>query len=356
MKDQNIFLAKTTNPTPLKSLLSTNAATEKVQPLTITFEGDQKVLLDQNNPQAISWAKKIDYLQKNNRPVYIETDDNNTITKLCTPEAALIWKIETEDERIVHVYLHTNCVVYTLNRDHSNFETMLNDLHAAMDKGSQVLVTATHREYEITDVRPMLFLFGNEEPEEEEEPEPDVPAKTVTPERAEELFKMMQTKTCTAGAAKGTDCVPFNYPGSGCWVRAHLMGFFLREQKETPAKIWCDGRPYLWAFTKNDPNCRVGWGWHVAVTLVVEDKNGKKTLTVFDPSLSDKPLPAKDWQDLQNDVNSVTRESKWQQYHHFSGTASKKTANIDMEEHRVNLDNLCREQGAPPPYDCSGKF
>ena len=57
------------------------------------------------------------------------------------------------------------------------------------------------------------------------------------------------------------------YPDDGCWGRAHEMCRLMINAGAHPRKVWIYGK--LHTLTKNNPNCFVNWGWHVAPTLCV---------------------------------------------------------------------------------------
>ena len=67
----------------------------EAQTIKVNFEDDRIGILDLSNPRSVVWAKMFEYLQKNNRPVYVEIEpDTNIITRLSTPEAAKVWEIK----------------------------------------------------------------------------------------------------------------------------------------------------------------------------------------------------------------------------------------------------------------------
>jgi hypothetical protein len=351
MSKQNVFLSNIRNLSPLREILAARPLQEQAQIVTVIFEGDRVGLLDLSYPRATVWAKMIDYLQKNNRPVYVEIDpDTNVITKLYIPDAARVWQINSQGEEVVYVVFHTSSARHYLRRSHPDYQKMLDALQAALDTDSLILVTSTHNDFEIIDVRPLPSSFGTEEPP--APPAPQVPDPSVEWDRALELFNMMKAQSCVPCSAVDP-CIPFRYPYDGCWIRAHLMCYLMRGEGETPEKIWIDhssGHSLL-ALSSNVPECQVVWGWHVAPTLMVKQASGPDIKMVIDPSLCDKPVTFEEWKSLQGDLSATLTSSSWDKYGHSGGTATQAQANNDMEEYRLKLDELCSDYGTSP-YVC----
>jgi hypothetical protein len=347
MSKQNAFIGGIRSLSPSKEIPSARLAQEQAQTVTVNFEGDRIGLLDLSQPHASVWAKIIDYLQKNNRPVYVEIDpDTNIIIKLYIPEAARVWKIKPQGEEVVYVTFYTSEARHYLRRNHPDFQKMLDALQAAMDANSTLLVTSTHHDFEIIDVRPLPLSFGTEKPP--GPPAPPVPDPPVTWDRAVELFNMMKAQSCVPCSA--TDpCIPFKYPYNGCWIRAHLMCYLMIAEGETPEKIWIAGN--LLALSSNVPECHVDWGWHVAPTLMVQQTSGPDIKMVIDPSLCDQPVTPDVWKSLQGDPSATLTPSSWDQYWPNGGTATQAQADIDMGQFRLLLDELCIDYG-PSPYEC----
>jgi hypothetical protein len=93
--------------------------------------------------------------------------------------------------------------------------------------------------------------------------------------------------------------IPFQFPGDGCWARAHEMVRLIERHfnyatQPVAAKIWNFGT--LTVKTDNNPTCSVSWGYHVAP--VVATDSGP---LVIDPALFDRPVSIQKWQDKQLD-------------------------------------------------------
>lgn len=350
MPQPAVYLGKIRNASPLKQAMQASALAERPSPVAVKFDYDREAVLDPGNRRAAVWANMLDYLQDNNRPVYVEIDpDTNFIIKLYMPTAANVINIRPSDsEAVVYVNFTTSQATHFLNRHHADFQHMLDALQQAKDTDTTLLITATHHDFEIIDVRPLPPSYGNEGPP--EPPPPPVPDPPVSWDRAVELFNMMNAETCMP-CASASPCIPFKYPRDGCWIRAHIMCYKMIDEAETPEKIWISGS--LLALSSNVPNCHVNWGWHVAPTLMVTPEGGGADVKmVIDPSLCTEPVTVDFWKGLQGDPGATLTPSSWDAYAYLaSGTSSQPAADNDMQYYRMKLDELCVDYG-PSPYSC----
>lgn len=348
MPKPKIYIGKINSDTPVLQMMSAKTANEREASLPIKLQGEWKARLHFSHPKANVWARMLDFLQQNNRPVYAELDnDTDAILRLYMPIAAKVLDIAPSAE-VVHVGLNTSQAVHYLRRNNPDFEQFMGLLQSSKDSAITIMVTARHHDFEIIDVRDLPASFGNDGPP--EPPPPPVPDPPVSPARAIELFNMMKAESCTP-CNSNSPCIPFRYPYDGCWIRAHLMCYLMMAEGETPEKIWI-GYGGLHALSSNVPECYVNWGWHVAPTLMMTDPGGgPDTKIVIDPSLCDGPVTPDEWRALQR-IDATLTPSSWDGYHYLaSGTASQAEAEADMEEYRIRLDDLCTEFG-PSPYAC----
>jgi hypothetical protein len=350
MSKPNTFLGNIKNRTSLAEAQAARSLQEQTQHLSVKFEADQQGLLDLSHPRAAVWARMIDRLQRDNRPVYVEIDpDTRIITKLCIPEAASVLKINPHGEDIVYVSFHTSSARHYLRRSHPDFQQMLDALQTALDTNTTVLVTSTHDDFEIIDVRSLPTPFGIDTPP--APPAPPVPDPPVTWDRAVELFNMMSVQSCVP-CSSTSPCIPYRYPYDGCWIRAHLMCYLMMAEGETPEKVWIDSAGCnLLALSSNVPECHVDWCWHVAPTLMVIQPSGPDLKMVIDPSLCDKPVTPEEWRLLQTDTGATLTPTSWDKFGHGGGTATQAQADSAMDYYRDRLDELCSDYG-PSPYAC----
>lgn len=358
MSKQNVYLGKVQSLSPTGDTLAAQPPPPLANVVTVNFDDGRTGLLDISYPLAAVWAKMIDYLRSQNRPVYVEVDpETQIIIRLYVPEAARVMKMKAAGEAM-YVAFYTSSARYYLRSDHPGYSRMLGDLQAAMADKTTLLVTAATPDYEIIDVRPLPDSFGVDEPP--GPPVEPIPDPSVSWARAVELFNLMNAESCNPCHSVGTDCISFKHPNNGCQIRAHLMCYMMRDMGETPEKIWLDG--WLDVPTANSHQCSVSWGWHVAPTLMVQQPPGADVKMVIDPSLFTEPVTVDAWKAAQGDPNADLNSSYWDQYNppdswigydpnHPDSTASRETANNHMNGYRQQLDADCAMYG-PPPYAC----
>ena len=108
----------------------------------------------------------------------------------------------------------------------------------------------------------------------------------ITKQKAIDLFNEMASQKH----------IPFSYPQDGCYARAHEMSRLLAKQGIITTKVFIEGD--LRVDTKNSPSGYVEWWYHVAPIVKVQD-GSKEELYVFDPSIFDRPVPLREWVEIQ---------------------------------------------------------
>ena len=164
----------------------------------------------------------------------------------------------------------------------------------------------------------------------------------------------MSVNTCNpAGIA--APCIPFLYPDDGCWARAHEMARLMIGMGYVPRKVWIRGS--LLTPTRNNPNCFVRWGWHVAPTICVRHWWrwwhrlwwwwGQRM--VIDPSLFTTPVTLAQWKSVQGDPNASLTHTDWTDYWFGATDPSYTDTNYYLAYYRTALQNRVNQAG-PPPY------
>ena len=320
--------------------------------VTVSFETGRSGVLDMKNPRAVVWAKLLDLQRKSNRPVYVEIDpETSVITQLLVPEPSRVMSITPQGEGDVHVVFFTSEARHYLGRENPDFQEMLDALQTAKDNETAILVTATRHDYEIIDVRPLPKALGAETPDPLSPPQPDPP---VSPQRAQDLFDLMNSKSCDACNASCDlypHCIPFKHAYDGCYARAHEMCRLMMEEDEQPEKVWIYGS--LHVDTPNVHECGVNWGWHVAPTLMVTTPSGQPEKYVIDPSLCTTPVTVAAWKALQGDSSATLEYTTWEPFWSDRTTPDPDflLTNHYLELKCLYLQDDCVLYG-PPPYDC----
>jgi hypothetical protein len=118
-----------------------------------------------------------------------------------------------------------------------------------------------------------------------------------------------------------------------------------------PKKVWIQGSLYV--STKNNPNCGVWWGWHVAPTLCVRGPGFFKTQSmVIDPSLFTTPVSEVTWKGVQGDPNATLTDTAASDYYWGSTDPNYTDTNQVLAEYRLQLQTRSLQQGPPPYANC----
>jgi hypothetical protein len=334
--------------TPLSGAEASLLHAKMGSPVKVVFGGGQSALLDTSQPRAAVWAKLIDLYHRDSQPIYVEVaEGTGLITRLCAPISTRVLDIYPTDGETFEIGLYKSDALHTLSRSSAGFEDFYNLLQQAKDNGTPILVTATPHDFEIIDVRQSTQSLQDKVPG--EPLPPPMPIIPVSQERAVELFNMVSTESCTTDWL-ASPCLTFKYPGSGCNVRAHLMCLMMIKEGATPEKIWIS--PKLTACTTSVPKCEVGWAWHVAPTLMVEQPIGPPIKMVIDPSLCDKPVTEAYWKSLMGNTRANLHPDRWELYEFPAhGTATPEEAEAEMQKYRGWLADMWASN--PPPYKCA---
>jgi Glutaminase len=298
-------------------------------------------------------------LQQMQHPAYIEFNpDTRVITRLLIPLVAQIVGIVPTTDGVV-VELEISHARHTLRRSTPDFEELLRILREAQAKGGAWIVTETD-DHEIIDVRPFpqaraplrpqprsyfrdlwywirhWFWFG-----------------CISQQKASQMFNLVSATSCNPLTVP-VPCIPFLYPDDGCWGRAHEMCRLMIAAGVSPSKVWIYGS--LNAKTKNNPNCQVFWGWHVAPTLCVRLSWFFLTEErVIDPSLFTQPVSRATWKSVQGDPNAQLVGTSAAIFRRTinGATTTDPTytqTNIVLATYRLQLKNRSLSAVGPPPY------
>ena len=84
----------------------------------------------------------------------------------------------------------------------------------------------------------------------------------------------------------------------------------------SPEKVWIERvGPLLKANTRNNPQCFVEWGWHVAPTICVRRSHFWFLWSqemVVDPALFTTPVSKAAWKSVQNNPNATLTDTDWE--------------------------------------------
>lgn len=341
-------------------------------PLDVTFEGGETVSLDPTDPLSVGYAEILEDLRHAQIPGYVEVDpETRSISRLLIPTPAKVAALVKIGGGDVAVGLEISQTHRVLKRSNSQFASLLSLLEEAKKTGATVLVTDTD-EHEIIDVRPWETVTRADEltaldlaaealstgvAEFAELGSEGVSLATgsatalpcVTLQRAQQLFNWLASASCNPRTVP-PPCIPFLYPDDGCWGRAHEMAGRIVSVGNGPGKVWNYGN--LRANTRNNPNCYVRWGWHVAPILCI---TGWREYAVIDPSMFNAPVSVSTWKNAQQDPASQIVYTPWQVFYRSrSGQVTydpnfTETARV-LATYRAALKARSLGPSGPPPY------
>jgi Glutaminase len=306
MSDPAIIVSGVSGIEPAIERPTADFMAKRAASVAVHFENGQRAHLDPSDPKASVYAEVFDELRRMNIPAYVEVDAaSQAVTRLLVPLVGAVTDVTHAATGDTEISIEISHGVHILKSGHPRFRQFLDLLQSAKEQRS-VVILSENTDHEIVDVRlsPHPSL-----PAERFAPPPAFHALAiaapVTPQRAKVLFDQMKGQTCDPTTVPAP-CIPFLYPDDGCWGRAHQMCRLIIAAGEQPAKVWIYGS--LTAKTRNNPNCLVRWGWHVAPTLQVNPGAGAETWVV-DPSLFNAPVPEANWKGVQGDPAAVLAAS-----------------------------------------------
>jgi len=344
--------------------------------ISVELEG-RRLRLDPADERSAGFAQVLDGLGKLNLPVYVEIDPaNDTIARLLVPTVGRVIRVDSSGERL-DVELDTSHARHTLRLGGPDTAELEGRLREAERDRRHVILVADDAQ-EILDVRDFT-----PDPERPLPPFPPVPVPLPRPEpfwlirwlrwiwwwicwpwwwwhcpsgaKAQQVFDAMAATTCNPLTVP-PPCIPFMYPDDGCWARAHEMCRLMIAMGLSPRKVWIDHSPNHWLHvsTKNNPNCYVEWGWHVAPTLCVRGPRFFSTSRmVIDPSLFTTPVSKPTWKGVQGDPGATLTDTGPEQFWHGGGDDPNYTAsNQILAQYRLALQTRALQVGPPPYANC----
>jgi hypothetical protein len=344
--------------------------------LSVELEGGRRVRLDPDDTRSAGFTQILDGLSSQRLPVYLEVDPaTSAITRLLIPHVTRVVSIRPIDDGVLGVDLEFSHARHVLRRGAPGFSELERQLREAMRTGAPVILTENDA-HEIIDIR--SYTPGPEgplPPFDRPEMPPRVPlpwrwirevldrlwrwpwwpwwwSRCLSATKAQQAFDAVNATSCNPLAVPAP-CIPFLYPDDGCWARAHEMCWLMINMGLKPKKVWIQGNLYV--STKNNPNCGVWWGWHVAPTLCVRGPGLFQTQAmVIDPSLFAAPVSKAKWKGVQGDPKATLTDSDASIYYLWGSVTdpSYTQTNYHLAVYRLQLQNRTIQQGPPPYANC----
>ena len=345
--------------------------------LEVELDDGRRIRLDPQNERSEGFARVLAGLAELKHPVYVELDPkSDSVSRILVPKVGHVIALR-EVEGGLEIQLDRSHARYLLQQERNDFAEMSATLREAEARGQPVILTPDDAQG-VEDVR----FFRKPGPD--DGPVPDFPPwpetelgwldrirwwpiwpwnwwlyRCVSSKRAQEIFDAMSATTCNP-VAVAPPCIPFMFPDDGCWARAHEMRRLMNNMGVYPRKVWIHG--WLHTPTRNNPNCFVNWGWHVAPTICVRWPwrwwhifwwwSGVRM--VIDPSLFTTPVTKAQWKSVQGDPNATLNETTGAIYHWYNNQTDPNyvDTNYYLAVYRLELQNRVNLVGAPPYANC----
>ncbi len=330
---------------------------------SIAFEGDRTARL-YAGARAAGMLEILEGLRQMQLPVYAEVDsETGGIKRLLIPLVTRVAAITEAAAEEFRVDLEASHARHRLKRENRYFGELLETLRVALAKKAWLIVTETD-DHEIIDARTSAHEPKLPETAPGLEPIQARPGWfrrfcrrwfcwlcCVSPRRASQLFALCGATSCDPLTVPAP-CIPFLYPDDGCWARAHEMCRLMIAAGAKPRKVWIDGS--LHVNTKNNPQCFVDWGWHVAPTICVRHRPFHAEYMVIDPSLFTTPVAEVTWKSVQGDPNATLTNTDacvyWRNV--IPTDPNYVDTNMRLQYFRLQLQNRSLNFGPPPYANC----
>ncbi len=348
--------------------------------ISVELDGDRSVRLDPADRRSAGFARILDGLSTQRLPVYLEFDPaTDAVTRLLIPLIVRVASIRPLQDAL-DIELEPSHARHVLRLNEPDSPDLERQLRGALLDGGTVILTEDDA-HSIIDVRALT-----PDPDGPRPPSPPGPVPGPKPPRrlpkplraiwrflhwiwswiaclrcwfrclstkqAQQIFNTMAATSCDPITVPAP-CIPFLYPDDGCWARAHEMCRLMINLGLSPRKVWIDASTgsRLHVNTKNNPQCFVEWGWHVAPILCVRGPKLFQTQDmVIDPSLFTQPVSQLTWKGVQGDPNATLTESGADQFAHSGGTdPTYSGSNGILAIYRLALQARAVQAG-PPPY------
>jgi hypothetical protein len=342
--------------------------------LAVDLEDGQQVRLDPADSRSAGLIRVLEGLRQKRLLAYFEVDpETSYLKRLLIPRVTRVLGIRPIDEGVLGVELELSHGRHVIRSSNEDFEELEAKLREALEDVRPVVITEDDA-HNIIDVR---FFEGGPDGPDIRFPRPSIPVdrtwwdrirslvveirewklwpwwwfRCVTPAKAQQAFDAMAAESCDPMTVP-PPCIPFMYPDDGCWARAHEMCRLMIDMGLMPRKVWIQGDLYV--STRNNPNCGVHWGWHVAPTLCVRRRFWCTDQMVIDPALFTTPVTKTEWKGVQGDPSATLTPSDASVFHLWANTTDPSYAQTNslLDYYRLKLQNRAVQQGPPPYASC----
>jgi len=322
--------------------------------LVVTLERGGEFLVPADDPRRPLFEQIVESAREDGARLYFEGDGDHL--QLIRPAVnGHIVSLEESSAEGIEVEITNSHAIHVLQRGNPDFERLAELLREAHSADRAVSIVDRHGiiEVQLDDEKRLLTEQEVAPPDRSSLLEAEVAPPAVDWQTAMQLFQAMVARNCPVENV-GPPCIPFAYPTNWCWTRAHAMAqIMIAQHAVSPGKLWIRGR--LRARTRNDTDCHVRWGWHVAPLLTARpDGGGAEFPVIIDPSMFDRPVPQHQWVSAQGDPNARLTSTSWEVYNYTklgSEIRDRAFSLVDGGLRSARRDLLAQiSDDGPPPY------
>lgn len=326
--------------------------------LVVTLERGGELLVPAQDPRLPLFEQILESARKDGARLYFERDGDR-LNLLRPAISGHILSLEESSAGGIEIEITNSHAIHVLRRDNSDFEELALLLREAHRAGTAVAIVDRHGIIEVQpdDEKRLLTEEEVAPPARSSLLEAEVVPSGMDWQAVMRLFQAIVAQDCPVANVR-PPCIPFSYPTNWCWTRAHAMArMMITEHEVTPGKLWIRGR--LRAQTRNDLDCHVRWGWHVAPLLMARPEGGGgELLVIIDPSMFDRPVPQEQWVFAQGDGDARLTSTSWEVYNYTTGGSEIRDRDFSLVDDglrsaRRHLLAQIADDGPPPYAHCS---
>lgn len=286
---------------------------------SVQLSGGERLGLPDSSVRLSRLLPLLESARQDGERMFVQADDGK-LERVRPTISGHVLDIEEAANGDLEIEVSNSHSVHVLRRDQPRFEELAEMLRSAEEHSHPVEIVDARGIVEVRRLSQKWMLT--------EEVGPPTGGDLITEtlvkmadldfESVMKAFQAIVGLSCDVSQVDAT-CIPFLYPTDYCWSRAHAMARILIGQFGiTPAKVWTRGR--LRAATRNDHDCYVRWGWHVAPLVhVAPSGGGDAKAVVLDPSMFDEPVALDIWVQAQGDDDAKVTTTDWQVYNYTRG-------------------------------------
>lgn len=322
-----------------------NAPNAGTQPWRVQFAGDDRVL--HLPPEAPRYRRRrLARLYERRRPAYI-TAVGDQVIEVTEPVVGRLTRVEPPEGGVIKVALDASPRALTVTDTPEN-QRIVDVLRNAGNRPVMLVASDANAVVDIDLAPEAAWYLAPAFAPAGAEAIDNIEVSQLNSTELEDAWEIVADQDCrTSGAA---DCIPFDYPVTGCNDRAHAMCLLLEGVGVIAGKLWLFDRR-MFAFTKNyDNSCRIGWEFHVVPYVRTSTKPGTLGIRILDPSLFTGPVSFKGFIKALHSSSKKTMFSRAEFYQLDATGGGSRPWPDQMEDRLQEYREEAAKRNPQPPY------